>query len=225
LHAGALLGPDDLAGKETETPTAEMEADTPAAREAVLGGMIRHNLPAGAPVRGESVLRSRDRGFLAAVLEPGMRAVSIGVDPVTGTAGLIWPNDRVDVVLTQAVESSAEPAARRVSGETILSGLRVVAIDQQLMQGVVGSEGAEHSARTVTLEVTPAQAEQIAVGGRMGHLSLAVHASRADEPPAGAIAPRVVTWAGDVSSVFTGTRAGEPLRIYNGPAKTEEMHF
>ena len=225
LRAGALLGPDDLAGKETEAPTAEMEADTAATRDALLGGMIRHNLPAGAQIRLEGVLRPHDRGFLAAVLEPGMRAVSIGVDPLTGAAGLIWPNDRVDVVLTQAAENGTDSAARRVSGETMLTGLRVVAIDQQLMQGVVGTEGPDHSTRTVTLEVTPAQAERIAVASRMGHLSLTVRASRADEPPVAGAPPRGVTWSGDVSSVFTNTKAGGPLRIYSGPDKTEEKRF
>jgi pilus assembly protein CpaB len=201
-----------------------MVTDTPAAREIMLGGMVRHNLGAGTALHDDSVLRPKDRGFLAAVLEPGMRAVSVGVDPVSGAAGLIWPGDRIDVVLTQSVDNSAQPAARRVSGETILTDLRVVAIDQQLMQGTVGSEGVEHAVRTVTLEVTPTQAERILVGARLGHLSLAVHASRADQPPA-VDRPPTVTWAGDVSSAVADARSGESLHIYNGPDKIEEMHF
>lgn len=225
LHAGALLSPDDLGSREIESPTPEMVTDTPAARESVLGGMVRHNLAAGAPVHGDSVLRPGDRGFLAAVLEPGMRAVSVAVDAVSGAAGLIWPGDRVDVVLTQAIDNTAQPPARRISGETMLSDLRVIAIDQQLMQGMVGSEGAEHAVRTVTLEVTSSQAERIAVGARLGRLSLAVHASRPDQPPSAAAKPPTVTWAGDVSSAVTGGKPDEPLRLYSGPGKTEELHF
>jgi pilus assembly protein CpaB len=240
LRAGALLGPDDMAGREIEAPTPEpapglapglepglapnWAIDTPAARAAVLGGMVRHNLPAGAPLHADSVLRPHDHGFLAAVLEPGTRAVTVGVDPVSGAAGLIWPGDRVDVELTQAADGNGQPPARRVSGETLLAGARVIAIDQQLMQGTVGAEGVERGVRTVTLEVTPAQAERIAVGARLGRLTLAVHASRADPPPAADAAPPGVTWAGDVSAAI-GTRSGEALRLYSGPDKTEEMHF
>jgi pilus assembly protein CpaB len=94
------------------------------------------------------------------------------------------------------------------------------------MQGAVGNEATERAARTVTLEVTPAQAERIAVGTRMGRLSLTVHASRADGPEASA-QPRSqgVTWASDVSSAIPDARTSEPLRIYNGPGQAEEMHF
>jgi len=224
LRAGALLGPDDLAGREIEQPAPDMVTDTPTGREIMLGGMVRHNLGVGTVLHDDSVLRPKDGGFLAAVLEPGMRAVSVGIDPVSGAAGLIWPGDRVDIVLTQSVDNSAQLAARRVSGETMLTGLRVVAIDQQLMQGMVGSEGAEHAVRTVTLEVTSAQAERIAVGARLGHLSLAVRASQVDQSSVAA-GPPTVTWAGDVSSAVADAKSGQPLRIYNGPDKTEEMHF
>jgi pilus assembly protein CpaB len=225
LRAGALLGPDDIASREVDAFVQGVETEIPATRDAMLGGMVRHNLPAGAQLHVDSVLRPRDRGFLAAVLDPGMLAVSIAVDPVSGAAGLIWPGDRVDVVLTQTVENSTQPAAKRISGETMLTGLRVIAIDQQLMQGTIGTEGTEHNVHTVTLEVTSSQAERIAVGARLGRLSLAVHASRADEPPTAAARPPSVTWAGDVSSAFPPDRSNEPLRLYSGPDKTEEMHF
>jgi pilus assembly protein CpaB len=154
-----------------------------------------------------------------------MRAVSVAVDQVSGAAGLIWPGDRVDVVLTQAIDNNTQPAGRRVSSETMLVGLRVIAIDQLLMQGMVGVEGAEHGVRTVTLEVTSDQAERIAVGTRLGRLSLAVHAARADEPTTGASRPHGVTWASDVSAAVTSATNSDMLRLYSGPEKTEEMHF
>jgi pilus assembly protein CpaB len=230
LHAGALLGVDDLAAREVEQVAPDMVADTPATRASLFGGMVRHDLPAGALLHPDSVLRPGDRGFLAAVLHPGMRAVSIGVDPVSGAAGLVWPGDTVDLVLTLASDDAARPVARRISGETMLSGVRVIAIDQQLMHGVVGGDGAERAVRTVTLEVTPAEAERIAVGARMGRLSLAVHAALPDTPPPSspspATPPAAVTWAGDVSSALPGAaQGGAPVRLYRGPDKTEEMHF
>jgi pilus assembly protein CpaB len=233
LRAGSLLAPDDLAAREIAASTPDMIIDTPAARDAVLGGMIRHNLLAGAPLHAESVLRPMDRGFLAAVLAPGMLAVSIGVDPVSGAAGLIWPGDRVDLVLTQSMDAGSQPPGRRVSGETMLAGLRVIAIDQQLMQGAIGTEATERNVRTVTLEVTSAQAERVAVGARLGKLSLAVHAATAGKaasfgaPVPAATEPPGVTWAGDVSSALTGTagKGADSLRLYSGPGKTEEVHF
>ena len=230
LRAGALLAADDIAAREVETGAPDMLVDAPATRDALLGGMIRHNLPTGTLLHTENVLRPNDRGFLAAVLEPGMRAVSIGVDAISGVAGLVWPGDRVDLVLTQAIDDATQPAGRRISGETMLAGLRVVAIDQQLMQGALGAEGAERNVRTVTLEVTSGQAERIAVGVRLGRLSLAVHAILADAPPSAIQpgAPRVkpgVTWAGDVSSALAGAKAAASMRVYRGPDKSEEMHF
>jgi pilus assembly protein CpaB len=223
LRAGALLGPDDMTGSQMEQPAPDIALDTPETRAAMLGGMVRHNLAADAPLHTDTVLRPKDRGFLAAVLEPGMRAVSVAVDPVSGAAGLIWPSDRVDVLLTQSVD--VMPPARRISGEIMLTDVRVIAVDQQLMQGMVGAEGVDHTVRTVTLEVTPAQAERIAVGARLGRLSLILHASRADSPATAASRTPAVTWAGDVSAALPEPRASEPLRVYNGPGRTEEVHF
>jgi len=244
LRAGALLAPDDITAVMVEQPmapdtpaaraapmapdtpatrAAPMAPDTPATRAALLGGMVRRNLEAGAPLLADSVLRPNDRGFLAAVLQPGMRAVSVAVDPVSGAAGLIWPSDRVDVLLTQAVD--VMPPARRVSGEIMLTDVRVIAVDQQLMQGIVGAEGVDHAVRTVTLQVTPAQAERLAVGARLGHLSLILHAERPDDGGSAADPAPAITWAGDVSAALGAARAGESLRVYNGPGRTEEVHF
>jgi len=54
------------------------------------------------------------------VLGPGMRAVTVGVDAVSGLSGLVWPGDRVDLFLTQMHDRADVPVARRVSGETVL---------------------------------------------------------------------------------------------------------
>jgi len=83
--------------------------------------MVRQSLPAGTPILPGAVIRPGDHGFLAAVLRPGMRAVSVGVDAVTGTAGLIWPGDRVDLLLTQSLSGANLPPGRQVAAETVLS--------------------------------------------------------------------------------------------------------
>jgi pilus assembly protein CpaB len=69
----------------------------------VAGAVVRRSLAAGEPVVDGSVVRPGDRGFLAAVLEPGMRAVSVAVDEAAANAGLIFPGDRVDLVMSQTI--------------------------------------------------------------------------------------------------------------------------
>jgi pilus assembly protein CpaB len=235
LRAGSLIKPDDLRTQDfviAEAPEGARR-DTPDARAELVGAMVRRPLPAGDPVRAEDVLRPGDRGFLAAVLAPNMRAVSVGVDAVSGAAGLIWPGDRVDVLLTQQINDDNRPIAVRVSGETVLADVRVIAIDQTLMQGALG-EGPElgRQVRTVTLEVSSRQAERIAVAMRLGRLALLVRA--AEETlfePAGTAELPPVTWGGDVSQALRGGSQAEPasapqtLQIFQGASRREEFRF
>ena len=80
--------------------------DTPDARIGLRGSLVRKFLDAGSPVTSQDVLRPRDRGFLASVLAPDSRAISIKVDADSGVSGLIWPGDYVDVVLTQVIDKA-----------------------------------------------------------------------------------------------------------------------
>ncbi|MBS0561869.1 MAG: Flp pilus assembly protein CpaB [Proteobacteria bacterium] len=177
LPAGTLARDADFAAHGAAAGTAPPDAipDTPEARAGIRGALIRRYLEAGAPVLQDDVLRPRDRGFLAAVLAPGMRAIAVGVDAVTGVAGLIWPGDRVDVILTQEMDRENAGPAHRVVSETVLSDIRVIAVDQDIVQGAAPDAGAAGKvARTVTLEVSPGQAEKATVAQRLGQLSLAI---------------------------------------------------
>ena len=184
---------------------------------------------AAIPMLAEDVLLPGDRGFLAAVLGTDMRAVSVAVDAVSGTAGLIWPGDRVDVVLTQQLNDEALPLYRRVAGETVLTDTRVIAIDQALMQGAVvdGPEGARQ-ARTVTLEVSPREAERVSVATRLGRLALIVRSATGTAP--GPETTPAITWGGDVSPALRAGRGapGAPpqaVQIFQGASKREEFRF
>jgi pilus assembly protein CpaB len=188
--------------------------------------MVRRSLVVDDVVRTKDVMRPGDHGFLAAVLSPGMRAVSVGVDSVTGTAGLIWPGDRIDLILTQAIGDAAIPVGRRIAAETVLSDVRVIAIDQQIMEGVA-PDGTEGKGRTVTMEVTSAQAERVSVATRIGRLSLAVRSADHPFPPLSAQPPQT-TWASDVSpalgtGVAQGTRS--VLHVFPGAAESKEFRF
>jgi len=148
-----------------------------------VGAVARRPIPAGQPITEGALARPGDRGFLAAVLKPGMRAISIAVNEVSGLAGLIFPGDRVDVMLVHAVpgavvqsnsggqaDATVKAADHRVS-ETILQNVRILAIDQAL-----GHAPGQPSqvARTITIEVTPKQAELMAVAVQLGQLTLSL---------------------------------------------------
>ena len=107
--------------------------ETPDSKVALPGSLVRKFVEAGSPITPQDILRPRDRGFLATVLAPDSRAISIKVDEESGVSGLIRPGDHVDVVLTQVFEK-ADPARRALS-ETVLQNARVIAIDQEIVQG------------------------------------------------------------------------------------------
>ncbi len=249
VRAGNLLLPEDITAQEVAQADAPAGAhvDSGEARAKLRGAMVRRSLDKGQPILDADVLHPGDHGFLAAVLAPGTRAVSVAVDAVSGTAGLIWPGDRVDLILTQSIDSQDRAPGQRVAGETVLSDVRVIAVDQQIMQGAQPSGGAQSLARTVTLEVTPSQAERVAVSTRLGHLALVVRS--ADEAstkpqiagtPAGATQAAAITaaaparapasgvvWGGDVSAALRsgGGGPGAAVRVYQGKDQAVEFKF
>jgi len=222
LRAGTLLKPDDITARdvaEADIPSGG-RMDTPLARAELIGGMVRRLVPAQEALRPSDVMRPGEHGFLAAVLTPGMRAVTVSVDAVSGTAGLIWPGDRVDLILTQQVEE------RRVFSETVLQDVRVIAIDQQIMQGDIPGTAESRPARTVTLEVDLPQAERVTVATRLGRLALTVRS--AEQAPAGARAPSLpaTTWGADVSPALAqGRGGGSTVRVYGGNTDGKEFRF
>ena len=87
-----------------------------------------HRRPAAHPGRA---VKPGERGFLAAALGPGMRAVTVAVSATSGVAGFVFPGDRVDIVLTQEVAGGGDGAPLKAS-ETILRNIRVLATDQRI---------------------------------------------------------------------------------------------
>lgn len=138
----------------------------------LLGTVVRHPITAGEPVTQGSLVKPGDRGFLAAALGPGMRAVTVPVSAKTGVGGFVFPGDHVDLVLTQTVKGEGESLK---ASETILSNLRVLATDQSTTQETTeNGKTIVRAFRTVTLEVTPRIAEKVAVAQTIGTLSLSL---------------------------------------------------
>ena len=140
----------------------------------LLGTVVRFPITAGEPVTQGALVAPGDRGFLAAALTPGMRAITVPVSAQSGVAGFVFPGDRVDMVLTQSVNGTDGGNALKAS-ETIIRNLRVLATDQSTVQEKAedGSTIVKHC-RAVTLEVTPVIAEKIAVAQTIGTLSLSL---------------------------------------------------
>jgi len=139
----------------------------------LIGTVVRNEVTAGQPLTMGSLIKPGERGFLAAALGPGMRAVTVSVSNTSGVAGFVFPGDRVDLVLTQEVAGGGEGAPLKAS-ETILRNVRVLATDQRTSAQDETGKAVVQQAATVTLETTPKIAEKIAVAQTIGTLSLSL---------------------------------------------------
>lgn len=169
-----------------------------------VGAILRRPVIAGEPMTSGVVFRPGDAGIMAGILAPGMRAVTVAVSPTTGVGGFVLPHDRVDIVLDQDVRNTAanalpgqgEPLGGRIvrfASEVVLADLRVLAVDDKLAKP---DAAANLPARTVTLEVTPKDAEILLAAAKLGELSLALRSLAAAEPP---VAPGA-GYTGDIDS-------------------------
>jgi pilus assembly protein CpaB len=139
----------------------------------LIGTVVRSEITAGQPITQGSLIKPGERGFLAAALGPGMRAVTVSVSTTSGVAGFVFPGDRVDIVLTQEVEGGGDGDSLKVS-ETIISNARVLATDQRMSARGDDGKPEVKTVSTVTLETTPKIAEKIAVAQTIGTLSLSL---------------------------------------------------
>jgi pilus assembly protein CpaB len=149
--------------------------DRPDAITQIVGSIARAPFIAGEPIREQKLVKANGSGFMAAILPSGMRAVSTEISAETGAGGFILPNDRVDVILSKRekqVASSDTPAGPDiVSSQTVLTNVRVLAIDQapkekEGQNAVLG--------KTATLEMTPDDVEILGKARLSGTLSLAL---------------------------------------------------
>ena len=139
------------------------------------GSVVRKGIVAGEPITAKRVVKSGERGFLAAVLGAGMRGISVKVTASSGISGLVFPGDRVDLILSHKFAgpgAGTKKRKMRSASETFLTNVRVLAIGQTTDD----QKGKPIVAKTATLEVTPKQAEVVAVAVQLGKLSLSLRA-------------------------------------------------
>jgi pilus assembly protein CpaB len=247
LAAGTIITPEHLSRMEiTEGAlTGQMVVADPEGQAFLQGSVARQVLPLGVPIARSAIVQPGDRGFLAAVLPKGKRAITIAISEVAGIGGLVLPGDRVDIILTYSVPGDIIDAERDIrASETVMKNIRVLALDQRL--GANPNQGAEKDgkadvppiASTATLEVSPEQAEMITLSQTLGNLSLVLNSVRdggdpADSPVekvslgpvsplpslgrgAEALLPRRMTLDSDVTSLLRRQQADEAGPALNG---------
>jgi pilus assembly protein CpaB len=190
ITPGTILKPDDLRwqawpssgidqdrmivqpkpGVETQQPAQDPQQD-------FLEHIARRQIMSGEPMSKEMVIKQGDGSVAAANITPGSRAVTINVAPNQGVAGLVLPNDHVDIIMNTPVRDLTgiqgwKDVVLRFTSETILKDIRVVAINQTLSHDP--TKGVAEPGNLVTLEVTPAQAEKLLIAQQLGQLTLSL---------------------------------------------------
>ncbi|TCF96613.1 Flp pilus assembly protein CpaB [Paraburkholderia strydomiana] len=212
LPQGLLIRDDDLTWKNIAVARVPPNAIVYGSSGAVelKGSLLRHPVASNTVVVADDVILPSDPGFLAATLQPNMRAISVAVDDVSGNAGLIQPGDYVDVLLTQQMDHKTDNTSPdfSVSSETVVEHVRVLASGSEIVRPKTGNPNdTNNRVRTVTLEVTPRMGEIVAVASHLGTLSLALRsfATASREASLSSLAPtsgdpeRPPVWAGDIS--------------------------
>jgi pilus assembly protein CpaB len=238
LPPGTLLRAKDVAWQPTGTTEPGQISRPPGganngnsefdqqARSEVYGTALRVAVTAGEPIRRNAIVKPGDRDFLQVVLSSGARAIVIPVATGGAGVGLLYPGDRVDVILTQTFKNDP-PLTRRSVSETVVESLRVLAVDAADAKPPSVSNG---FGRTVTLEVTPEQAEKISVATELGKLSLTLRSLNSTNSTAWSVTPGLAktagvkpTWAGDVSPALADALPPDKAVAVEKPA-VEVIH-
>lgn len=176
VGAGTVLKPDDMRWQmwpaASAGPDSIRKTERPDAIEQLTGYIVRSSFMAGEPIQESRLVKANAAGYLAAILPGGMRATATEISAETGAGGFVVPGDHVDVILTRRDrEAEKRNGFETYVSETVINNVRVLAIDQTLedkngQKVVIG--------KTATLELSPRQAETLALGKQIGTLSLAL---------------------------------------------------
>jgi pilus assembly protein CpaB len=169
---------------------------TGAADNAIIGAVARRRILANEPISPDSLIQRGDRSIGAAIVAPGMRAVSIKISPDNQSGGFIAPGDFVDVILSIKWDTFTDSDGKKApegtaavlpdgdkmvkdTTETVMRNVKVLAIDQSL--GRTAEEGPADVGKTATLEVSPRDAEKLLNAAHIGDLALALRSLVVDE--------------------------------------------
>jgi pilus assembly protein CpaB len=178
LEPGDATAPGDIVWinfpQEAVSDAFVKQTAMPNAATDYVGSVARVTIAKGEPITPIKLVKPGEQGFMAAMLTPGYRAVSIPITAQTAAAGFILPNDHVDVIATRRVQiQTTEGASEEVRSDIILQDVRVLAIDQEFRGGsTAGQPPAAKPGAVATLELSAGDSETLAMAGKMGDLSL-----------------------------------------------------
>jgi pilus assembly protein CpaB len=172
---GAALTPSDLAvalfPQGSVAPSFVRLSAQPSAQADFVGAVTRRSFSQGEPITSASVIQPEGRGFMAAQLAPGFRAVSIEVSNDTAAGGFIQPNDHVDVIMSHKF---SEGSQERYDSQIVLQDIRVLAIGDDTQAQTSGQAPETIDAHVVVLEMSAEDARILAQADQMGDISLAL---------------------------------------------------
>lgn len=178
---GAALAPSDLAvalfPEGSVSPSFVRLSSQPSAQADYVGAVTRRAFVAGEPITNNYVVQPEGRGFMAAQLEPGFRAVAIEVARETAAGGYIQPNDRVDVIMSHKFNDGSQ---ERVSTEIVLEDVRVLALGETTQTQTAGDAPQTIDAGVAVLELTAEDARRLALADSLGDITLALRGVQVD---------------------------------------------
>jgi pilus assembly protein CpaB len=202
MDQGESAAPGDLAWANFPTESISenfiQQKNNPRAINDYVGAVARFHMEKGEPVTAAKLVKPGEQGFMAAMLTPGYRAVSLPISQNSAVAGFILPNDRVDIISTRKVQLTGPGGGEEARANIILENVRVLAIDQKY-KPPAPNEPAAMPGAVATVELAPADAEILAMADKVGEVSLALRGLRNE--PGGAIASARHHDDGNVGSV------------------------
>ena len=201
IPVGKFVAADDLRWQEWPA-SANIESfieqeKQPEGLEKMVGAVARYDLVVGEPVTTSKLVHPGTAGFMAVMLTPGMRAVSVEIAAEIAACGFIQPNDRVDVIVTrdvQATNSNSGGGMQNIRSDLILSNIRVLAIDARYgAPEVEGEEAAPQAGQgqviigsRATLELTERDATLLNTAKKAGEIALTLRSIADLQSPQGA---------------------------------------
>lgn len=180
---GAALQPSDLAvvlfPNDSIAPSFIRLSNQPSAQTDFVGAVTRRAFAQGEPLTIGSVVQPDGRGFMAAQLQPGFRAVSIEIENTTAVGGFVQPNDRVDVIATYSVENR-EAGGEQILSNVILEDVRILALGETTQTQAAGEAPQVIQAGVAVLELSQEDARILAQADEMGTISLALRGVQVD---------------------------------------------
>lgn len=176
LQPGEIISVEKLVWKEWSIQSVSKQYITKDHKQELKeidGAVVRHPIFGGEPVSLNNIIKMDGKSILSAVIRPGMRAVSVPYSKISNTPAFVSPGDIVDVVIPRRAQSKIYD--ENLIGQTIIRGVRVLAVDNVLQRTSEKKDlSSPLSPRTMTLEVTADQAEDLAASIPEGQIVISM---------------------------------------------------